>query len=327
MATAKHTQSHTPDISIVIPLLDEEKNVEPLYREIAAALAPLGRAYEIIFVDDGSSDGTLDVLRELFKNDPEHIQAVSLLGNQGQTAALHAGFTRARGDIVVAMDGDGQHDPAYLPAFITAIDEGNDLASGWKDEDGQRSALSRALSRMAHRLIGAIVGVKMRYFGATMKAYRRDLLQNLDLSGDLHRFAGALVYYKGIRIREIPITIRARRAGTSHYRFGKMLRVALDLVLLKFLTAYARTPFRIFGTTGMLLSAAGSFGILYVLYEKFARGISALYNTAIVELSAICIIVGIQFIVFGLIAELISRLYYTSHGRELSRVRLHLTQE
>ena len=249
-------------ISVVIPIYNEEGNIEQLYQELKQVLGD--DEYEIIYIDDCSRDKSLSILRKLFEGDT-HVQVITLLGNHGQTAALNAGFHKAKGDVIVAMDGDGQHDPKYIPEFISAIEEGYDVASSWKQEDESSSKIKFALSNIAHKIIGGVAGAKMKYFGATMKAYRWEILQNLDLSGELHRFAGALIYYRGIKIKEIPIIIRARKRGKANYGLKKVIKVALDLLLIKFLVKYSKTPFRIFGSLGVLLIIIGLIGLIYVL--------------------------------------------------------------
>jgi len=309
-------------VSIVLPCYNEAGNIEPLYGELSTVLGGMKRPYEIIFVDDASEDQTLTVAKRLYEGD-KHVQVISLLGHQGKAAALLSGFKAAHGNIIIAMDGDGQHDPKYIPEFVAAIDEGCDVASSWKEEEST-SALQRTLSKAAHTFIGRLIGVKMKYFGAAMKAYRRDVVENLEFSGELHRFAGALIYRKGITIREIPITIRRRRYGASNYSVWKLFGVLLDIILIKYLVSYSRAPFRFFGVWGFLASSIGGLAVLWVLIQKYVFGEPAFNNTAVLVLAAIFIFVGIQLIFFGLIAELISRLYYTSSGRELAKVRQHL---
>ncbi len=312
-------------ISIVLPVYNEAENILPLYRELTDVLRASHKEYEIIYVDDCSSDNSLEVLRDLYEKDP-CVQVVSLLGNQGQTVALSAGFKHAGGDVIIAMDGDGQHDPAYLPEFISAIEEGNDLASSWKLTDDRGSSLVAFLSRTFHALVSMSTGVKMKYFGSTMKAYRRELLRSLDLTGDLHRFAGVLVYYKGIRIKEIPIKIRKRVRGVSSYGIGvgKIFRVTLDLLLIKFLTKYAKAPFRAFGALSIVGLTLGILGIAFVTYQKYVLGFPSYQNTGLLVVSAVGVIVSIQLLVFGFIAELISRVYYASDQRGLYTVRVYL---
>ncbi len=311
-------------VSVVIPIYNEEKNIKPLYQELKRTLGRLDQNYEIIYVNDCSTDHSLKILKSLWSQD-KHLKIISLLGNQGQTAALSAGFKSAQGEAVIAMDGDGQHDPRYIPKFVAAISAGFDVVDGWKDRDEGRSRFKFFLSRQAHKIIAKITGVKMKYFGATMKGYHKNILKNLDLSGELHRFAGALIYYKGIKIKEIPIKIRVRTSGKSHYKLTKILKVALDLILIRFLIKYSKTPFRVFGLFGVLLNLLGFIGIAGVFIAKYGFGASTARNVSVLVISAIFCIIGVQFIFFGLIAELISRLYYTSGRKQFYNIKEEMT--
>ena len=311
-------------VSIVIPVYNEAGNIIDLFNEIRNTMVKQNRDYEIIFVDDCSDDNSFKILTNIFSKD-SCVQVVSLMGNQGKTVALNAGLRCVSGDIVIIIDGDGQHDPAYIPQFVSAIDEGYDVASGWKNEDAGRSRFKSIIHNNINKILGKIIGVKMKYFGAAMKAYKRELIERLELSGDLHRFVGALIYYKGINIKEIPINIRPRKSGVSNYSFGKIVgKVFLDAILVKFLTKYSKTPFRIFGPVGFLFGILGMLGIGYVAVNKYLFGISAFYDTSILIISAIGIITGIQFIFFGLMAEMISRAYYTSEKKTSSLIRTYL---
>lgn len=310
-------------ISLIIPVYNEEANVASLYQELKTVLATLNRNYEIIFIDDGSTDSSLQILRRIFEDNPQ-VQVISLLGNQGQTLGLKAGFEASTGEIIVAMDGDGQHDPKYLPQFIQAIEEGNDIASGWKVKDAESGRFKFLLSRIAHKIVSKITGAKMNYLGATMKAYDRSLFGGLEISGHLHRFMGALMYYPGIKVKEIPIKIRRRSGGQSNYNLTKTLRVLLDLILIKFLTKYSKTPFVIFGSLGAIMGLFGTIGIFYVYLLKFFFQHSAAENVAGLIISAVCLITGLQFIFFGLLAEMVSRTYYTADRKRFFNVKLHL---
>ena len=310
-------------ISVVLPVYNEEEAIESLYDELKAVLNELHKDYEIIFVDDCSQDNSLNILNKIFKKD-NNVQVISLLGNHGQTLALSAGFKNASGDIIIAMDGDGQHNPKYIPEFLAGIEEGYDLVSGWKKEDKTRGFLSRLSSKIAHKIIAKLSGSSLKYSGATMKAYRKEILKKLELTGDLHRFAGALVEFKGIKIKEIPIEIRKRKSGKSNYTASKTLQVMLDLILLRFLVKYSKKPFRFFGFLGFLMTLMGFLGLAFVFIEKWFFNISTAGNSSILIMSAIFLIAGIQFIFFGLIAELISRIYYTSNNRDYFIKRYYL---
>lgn len=311
-------------VSVVMPIYNEEGNIRDLHAELKEVLDGQSMDHEIIFVDDCSYDDSFKVLSDIFKKDSS-TKVISLMGNQGKAVALNVALKQATGDVVVVMDGDGQHDPKYIPQFIAAIEDGYDMASGWKDKDSGRHKLKSFVHDKVNRTLSRIMGVKLRYFGIAMKAYRRELIQNLELWGDLHRFVGALVHYKGIRIKEIPISIRARGKGVSNYSFRKIAwKIFLDIILVKFLIKYARTPFRIFGTLGILSIFCGVLGASYLAYHKYVLGINVFYNSAALIVSALFFIMGLQFIFFGLMAELISRAYYTSEKRQRDIIRAEL---
>jgi len=317
------TAMNIQKVSVIIPVYNEERAIESLHEDLTAVLEKINKKYEIIYVDDCSQDNSLNVLNKIFKKD-NNVQIISLLGNHGQTLALSAGFKSASGDIVIAMDGDGQHNPKYIPEFIAGIEEGYDLVSGWKKEDKTRNVFSKLSSKIVHKVIGKLSGSSLRYSGATMKAYRKEILKKLELTGDLHRFAGALVEFKGIKVKEIPIQIRQRKAGKSNYTASKFLQVILDLILLRFIVKYSKKPFRFFGFLGFILDLIGIIGIIFVFIEKWYFHVSTASNSSILILSAIFLIAGIQFIFFGLIAELISRIYYTSNNKDYFIKRYYL---
>lgn len=312
-------------ISILIPVYNEDGNIVSLYEELTAVMSKLAKDYEIVFVDDCSHDDTFKILAGIFKKD-SHVQVISLLGNHGKATALNAGLKYVSGDIVIIMDGDGQHNPEYIPQFISSIEEEDyDLASGWKQTDEGRNGFKSFLHDGINKMIGKIMGVRMRYFGVAMKAYKKNLIQRLELSGDLHRFAGTLVYYKGIRIKEIPMNIRVREKGVSKYSFRKIAgKVFLDIFLIKFLTKYSKAPFRIFGPIGFVFLALGLLGIGYVAVNKYFFGISAFYDVSILIISAIGVTIGIQFIFFGLMSEMIARIYYSSGNKQFYTLKEHL---
>ncbi len=310
-------------ISIIIPVYNEEANIIPLYNELKDILGRINKEYEIIYIDDHSQDNSKKILKNLFIKD-RNIQLISLLGNHGQSLALSAGFKSGSGDVIIAMDGDGQHDPKYIPAFVRAIEDGYDLVGGWKIINSGQGKMISLFSKVAHFAIAKLSGSNLKYSGATMKAYRRDIVEQLELSGDLHRFMGALIYFKGIKIKEIPIEIRAREGGKSNYSLIKIFKVMLDLILLKFLTKYSKNPFRLFGFLSSLLLLAGFAGIFYVFYVKLAYGISTASNVSALIVSSILIMGGIQLLLFGLLAELISRIYHKSNHNVLFIKKEHL---
>jgi len=301
-----------PEISVVVPLLNEQDNIGPLYEQITQALTDVYE-YEIIFVDDGSSDNSFDILAKLQKTDAG-IRAICFRKNFGQTAALSAGFAHARGKVIVAIDADLQNDPADIPKMITKLDEGFDVVSGWRRKRHD-NAITRLLpSKIANWLISRITGVKLHDYGCTLKVYRREVLEETKLYGEMHRFIPALASWSGARIAEMPVNHRPRTAGTAKYGLGRTLKVVLDLITVKFLGSFSTKPIYIFGGLGLL----GAFGAilfgLIVLYQKLYFGTDMSGNPLLI-LTAVCILATIQFILMGLLAELLVRTYHESQNR------------
>jgi len=301
-----------PEISVVVPLLNEQDNIGPLYEQITQALTDVYE-YEIIFVDDGSSDNSFDILAKLQKTDAG-IRAICFRKNFGQTAALSAGFAHARGKVIVAIDADLQNDPADIPKMITKLDEGFDVVSGWRKKRHD-NAITRLLpSKIANWLISRITGVKLHDYGCTLKVYRREVLEETKLYGEMHRFIPALASWSGARIAEMPVNHRPRTAGTAKYGLGRTLKVVLDLITVKFLGSFSTKPIYIFGGLGLL----GAFGAilfgLTVLYQKLYFGTDMSGNPLLI-LTAVCILATIQFILMGLLAELLVRTYHESQNR------------
>jgi glycosyltransferase involved in cell wall biosynthesis len=314
------------DISVVAPLYNEEGNVEELAREIVEVMDGTRYSFEIIFVNDGSSDRTWELAEKLAAED-FRIRCIDLAGNFGQTLALRAGFEAATGEVIIAMDGDLQHDPAYIPKFMEYIEQGYDLVGGYKEKSPD-SKLKSTLARFAHGLIARISGFDMKYFGGTFKAYRRYLLEEINLLGDMHRFLGAVVARKGIRFKEIPIKIRERGAGESSYNLLKAFLVIVDLVFLKFAITFMNKPFRLFGVAGGILLGLG-----FLLTAFFSLG-SLFFDVYIKEdylvefVAAIStMVMGLLFICFGLIAEIGIYTYYTGSNQRPYRVRRMTTDK
>ena len=302
-------------VSIVIPLHNEEANVEELVRGITQAMSPLDNDYEVLLINDGSTDSTWALISALAAKD-RRIKGISLGSQYGQTIALRAGFKKACGEIIVAMDGDQQHDPAYLPQFIQTIEEGYDLASGTKAIRPERW-FRRFLANFAHFLISRLSGVKMEYFGATFKAYRRYLLQGINLLGDAHRFLGALVAKNGVRVKEIPIQIKKRKGGKSNYSVRKVFQVLLDLLFLKFIVSYMNKPFRLFGAVGgavflfgfiftLILSVGGLFFGIHIKEDFLAEFLFFIS----------CMLIGLFVLCVGILAEIGIYNYYSKTSNE-----------
>lgn len=300
-------------LSIVIPVFNEEENIEPLIHEIDAVLAPTGQRYEIVAVDDGSKDRTFAVLRGLLCKQTS-LKAVRLKRNFGQTAALAAGLAYAEGEIVVLMDGDGQNDPADIPALLRKIDEGNDLVAGWR-HNRQDPFLNRRLpSMIANRLISWTTQVKLHDYGCTLKAMRKDLAKSLRLYGEMHRFIAAIAYERGAQIAELKVNHRPRLSGKSKYGITRTLRVVLDLLTVKFLSSYSTRPAHVFGPIGLVSGLAGFAMGLYLTVQKLVYGLP-IGGRPLLLLAILLIFIGIQFITMGLLGEMLARTYHESQNR------------
>ena len=307
------------DISVVLPLYNEEENVHPLYEELAEVLDGLPQKGEIVFVDDGSKDGTLAALEAIQKQDAR-VRVVSLRRNFGQTAAMSAGFDHARGRVIITMDGDLQNDPHDIPKLLAKLDEGFDVVTGWR-VNRQDAFLSRKLpSRLANRLISRVTGVSLHDYGCTLKAFRREVIENIHLYGEMHRFIPAIASGMGIAIAEIGVNHRARRFGVSKYGISRTIRVILDLMTVKFLLSYATRPLHVFGTVGIAATAAGFLLALWLVIQRQFFGV-ALGDRPMLLLAVLLMFLGIQFITIGLLAELVVRTYHESQKKPIYFVR------
>ncbi len=307
------------DISVVVPLYNEEDNVQLLYEEIKGVLDTMAEQAEIVFVDDGSRDTTLAKLEAIQAGD-DHVRVVSLRRNFGQTAAMTAGFDHARGGVIITMDGDLQNDPHDIPQLVGKLNEGYDVVTGWR-HDRQDAFLSRRLpSQLANRLISRVTGVGLHDYGCTLKAFRREVIDNINLYGEMHRFIPAIASGMGISFTEVKVNHRARRFGTSKYGISRTIRVVLDLITVKFMLSYATRPLHVFGTVGVVSSLLGvTIGlILTVQRQLFGIGLA---NRPLLLLAVLLIFMGIQFITIGLLAELVVRTYHESQKKPIYYVR------
>lgn len=301
-------------VSVVVPLFNEEENVDILYARLRSVLESYGTKYEMIFVDDGSTDATLPLLEEIQKKDL-NVVVLSLRRNFGQTAAFAAGFDFARGDIVITMDGDLQNDPNDIPKLIEAIAD-VDLVSGWR-KNRQDTFISRKLpSKIANWLISRVTGVRLHDYGCSLKAYRRDVVKNLRLYGEMHRFIPAVASWYGVRIKEIETLHHPRLRGTSKYGIGRTMKVLLDLITVKFLQSFSTKPIQFFGPIGLLMGLLGTGICFYLSIEKLLYGI-AIGGRPLLLLGALLIIVGVQFIGLGLLGEMIVRVYHESQKKPI----------
>jgi glycosyltransferase involved in cell wall biosynthesis len=307
--------------SIVVPLYNEEQNVGALYSRIVMAMEEYDDRFQIIFVDDGSRDGTYAAVSEICQSD-SRVVLIRLRRNFGQTAALKAGFDFARGEIIISMDGDLQHDPAEIPAFITKLEEGYDIVSGWRYERRDSWIMRQIPSRAANWLLAKLSGVDLHDFGTTFKAYRHDTIKDLPLYGDSHRFIPALASWSGATIAEIPIKNIKRRNGKSNYGISRTLTVLLDLICLKFLLDYSTKPLQLFGSWGLLSSTIGFAAGLFLAYEKFLLHVEIMQEHGpLLFASVLLIVCGIQLISLGLLGEMLSRTYYESQRKPTYSVR------
>ncbi|MBW4651858.1 MAG: glycosyltransferase family 2 protein [Kaiparowitsia implicata GSE-PSE-MK54-09C] len=310
----------TCKISIVVPIYNEVESLPRLVDAIAQALQPTGFSYEIVCVDDGSSDGSVDLLRQLATARTD-LRAVVLRRNYGQTAAMAAGFHHAQGAVVVTMDGDLQNDPADIPILVQELEDGGyDLVSGWRKQR-QDDALTRLLpSKLANLLIGSVTGVKLHDYGCSLKAYRADLVKDLNLYGELHRFLPALAFIEGARIAELPVRHHARQFGCSKYGLGRTFRVLMDLSTIAFMKKFLTKPMHVFGLFGLLSLFAGTALGLYLTFLKFGLG-QAIGDRPLLILAVVLFITGVQLFSFGLLAELLMRTYHESQNRPIYRIR------
>ncbi len=298
---------------MVVPVFNERDNLKSLYEQLRQVLHHLDLSYEIIFVDDGSIDGSSQLLKRLSQADP-HIHLLELVRNFGQTAAMAAGFEHSRGEIIIPLDADLQNDPADIPKIIDKLEEGFDVISCWR-KDRQDPWLTRVFpSRLANLLISWISGVHLHDYGCTLKGYRRDVLRHIHLYGEMHRFIPIFASWVGAKVAEIPVHHNPRRHGQSKYGIFRIVKVVLDLITVKFLGSYSTKPMYLFGGLGLLVFFGGVFLSALTLYQKFYQAVKA-HRNPLLLLSILFLVVGVQFILIGLVAELIVRTYHESQGK------------
>ncbi len=314
------------NLSLVIPVYNEEQNLPLLFDAICRALAPVRKSWEVIFVDDGSQDGSLNVLRQLAQDDPEHVRVIVFRRNFGQTAAITAGFDHSKGEIIVLLDADLQNDPADIPLLLNKLDEGYDVVSGWR-KLRKDNALTRTLpSVIANALISAVTGVHLHDYGCTLKAYRRESLEGFRLYGEMHRFIPVFAHSIGAQITEVPVNHHPRRYGKAKYGLDRTLKVVLDLATAKFLLSYSNKPMRLFGGTGLVLIFGGSVTLLYLFLRRTFEGIGVL-GSPLFQLAVMFLILGFQSMLMGLMAELLARTYHESQKKLTYTVRETIPHE
>jgi glycosyltransferase involved in cell wall biosynthesis len=302
------------DVSVVVPLYNEEENVRPLYERLSQALEGLGRDYEIIFVDDGSTDGTLPLLEEIHSGDGR-VAVLSLRKNFGQTAAFAAGFDFARGEVIVTMDGDLQNDPADIQKLLE-LTKDYDIVSGWRRRRKDPFFSRRLPSMAANWLISTVTGVKLHDYGCSLKAYRKEVVKNLNLYGEMHRFIPAVASWYGVNVAEVEVQHHPRTRGKSKYTMSRTIRVFLDLITVKFLQSFSTKPIQFFGPVGLICTLAGFLISLYLSLEKLLRGAS-IGGRPLLLLGVLLILLGIQLIGMGLLGEMLARVYHESQKKAI----------
>jgi glycosyltransferase involved in cell wall biosynthesis len=316
----KKKSQHGLDLSIVVPLFNESGTFDELHRRLAAVLLVLGLDHEIIYVDDGSTDGTREAMAAVAQRDLR-VRVVNLARNYGQTAALAAGFDAAAGEVIIAMDGDLQHAPEEIPKLLAKLDDGYDIVSGWREQRVDNLWTRRLPSKMANWLMAKLSGVSLHDFGTTFKAYRAPVIKRIRLYGDLHRFIPALASWGGARIAEVPIANIPRPKNQSHYGLSRTWRVMADLITIRFLLKYVTRPLHLFGPLGFLSFAAGAAAAAWILATKVLTGAPIfLTHGPLLLLSAVLVQTGIVLLGLGLLAELLTRIYMDGRVRRIYTV-------
>ncbi len=308
-----------PDISVFLPVFDEEENLRPLHAKLDDALRKLGRSAEIVYVDDGSSDGSLAILRELAQLD-SRVRVVALRRNYGQTAAMAAGIDAAKGRVLIPMDADMQNDPADIARLLAKLDEGYDVVSGWRKNRQDKLITRKIPSMLANRLISWIGGVPLHDYGCSLKAYRRESLEDVRLYGEMHRFIPIYASWAGARVTEIPVEHHARTMGKSKYGLSRTIKVVFDLMTVKFMASYQTKPLYVFGTFGLLAFVVSFLAGLYAVFLKLIHK-ADFVQTPLPILAIVMFAVGVQFLLMGLLAEMLVRTYHESQAKPIYAVR------
>ncbi len=306
------------DLSVVVPVFNERDNLQPLHRALSEALE--GHVYELIFIDDGSSDGSLEVLEQLVQQDPDHVRVIQLRRNFGQTAAIAAGIDHAQGQVIVTIDADLQNDPTDIPKLLEKIEEGYDVASGWRVDRKDPYLTRRLPSQVANWMISKVTGVPLHDYGCTLKAYRREVLEGFRLYGEMHRFIPAYAGFVGARITEIPVRHHPRLHGKTKYGLERTLKVLLDLFTVKFLISFANKPIYLFGGAGVLLIVPSVAVLFFLMVRRLLYEVSVL-RSPLFTVSVMLMIMGFQSMLMGLIAELLVRTYHESQAKPIYSVR------
>ena len=308
-----------PELSIVIPVHNESPNIKELYDELTQVLGQYGRSYELLIVDDGSTDDTFEQLAALQARDPR-LRVIRFRRNFGQTAAFAAGFAHARGRLVVTSDGDLQNDPRDIPAMVSRIEQGNDIVCGWRKDRKDTFFNRRLPSVIANKLISWSTGVDLHDYGCSLKVFRAEVVKPLRLYGEMHRFLPAIASQIGVKIDEIVVNHRPRKAGVTKYGIGRTIRVILDLATVKFLLSYSTRPLQIFGLLGLI---TGGLGVAITAYLGYIRLFTTqgIGDRPLLLLGVMLIFIGIQLVTFGLLAEVMARTYYESQDKPTYVIR------
>jgi glycosyltransferase involved in cell wall biosynthesis len=306
-------------ISVIIPVFNEEENILPLYEKLTSVLERVAKDYEVIFIDDGSSDDTLSILKPICKKDPR-IKFISFSRNYGQTSALSAGIDFSKGKIIIPMDGDLQNDPEDIPSLLQKIEEGYDVVSGWRKFRKDPFLNRRLPSIIANKIISLIGGVRLHDYGCTLKAYRKDILKNIRLYGEMHRFIPIYAKWVGARVAEIPVHHFPRKFGSSKYGVNRVFKVILDLMVIKFLLSYSQKPIYVFGGTGFLMILGSILTGGYAVYLKIFKGVSFIL-TPMPILCIFLMVLGLLSILMGFLAEVLIRTYYESQGKPTYQIK------
>ncbi|HEX8370212.1 MAG TPA: glycosyltransferase family 2 protein [Pyrinomonadaceae bacterium] len=309
----------TPELSLFLPVLNEEENLRPMHAKIHEALQSLGKTAEVIYVDDGSSDKSLQILKEIAAED-EKVRVISLRRNYGQTAAMSAGIDAAKGEILIPMDADLQNDPKDIARLLEKLNEGYDVVSGWRKNRQDKLVSRKIPSQIANKIISWIGGVPLHDYGCSLKAYRREVIQDVRLYGEMHRFIPIYASWAGARVTEIPVDHHARTRGVSKYGISRTIKVVFDLMTIKFMASYQTKPIYVFGTFGMIAFLFSIIAGIWAFFLKFVEGVSFIL-TPLPIIAIVMLAISVQFFLMGLLAEMLVRTYHESQNKAIYTVR------
>lgn len=312
-------KENAPELSLFLPVFDEEENLRPMHAKIQEALESLGKTAEIIYVDDGSRDKSLQILKELALKD-SRVRVISLRRNYGQTAAMSAGIDAATGDILIPMDADLQNDPKDIARLLDKLNEGYDVVSGWRKNRKDKLVMRKIPSWIANSIISKIGGVPLHDYGCSLKAYRRDVIQDVKLYGEMHRFIPIYASWAGARVTEIPVDHHARTMGKSKYGISRTLKVVFDLITIKFMASYQTKPIYVFGAFGMIAFLLSIIAGIWAAFLKIFEGTSFIL-TPLPVITVVMLAISVQFFLMGLLAELLVRTYHESQDKRIYAVR------